>query len=671
MNETRHEPSTLLKWFGSVTPRNRPEDFEQLRAAFELAVAEEVVSKFENSEIGVPMTSTTAVELIPRNTLFGNPDKANPQVSPDGRRMAYLAPVNNVLNVWVGTIGENDYRPVTQDTERGVRLYAWAADNRHILYLQDAGGNENWRLYATDLESGQTRDLTPFDNVQARIVERDKHFPDALLVGLNKDNPQVHDVYHLDLPSGELTLVTKNPGNIVGWVTDANFKVRGAVAMAADGSGNLELLVRENEQAEWVKLITWGAEDNQSSGPIGFTLDGQSLYLQDSRGVNAGRLVKMNIATGDISVIAEDPEYDVSNVMTHPDTREIQAVAFDKDRKEWRVLDDAIKADFDYLRGLHRGDFSITSRDDADTTWVIAYNVDNGPIPYYAYDRTTGTATYLFDNQPDLSKYTLATIEPITFTARDGLTIHGYLTLPPWSDGRNLPVVLNVHGGPWARDSWGYRPDAQWFANRGYACLQVNYRSSTGYGKEFMNAGNREWGGKMHDDLVDAVNWAVEQGIADPKKVAIFGGSYGGYAALVGATFTPDLFCCAVDIVGPSNLITLIESVPPYWKPAIALFHQRVGDPATEEEFLKSRSPLFKVDQIKIPLLIGQGANDPRVKQAESEQIVEAMKSKGIPYEYMLFPDEGHGFAKPENRLKFFAAAEKFLAQHLGGRYEE
>ena len=615
------------------------------------------------------MSSTTAVELIPRNTLFGNPDKASPQISPDGTRMAYLAPVNGVLNVWVGTIGRDDYRPVTQDTERGVRFYAWAADNRHILYIQDTGGNENWRLYASSLESGQTRDLTPFENVQARIVERDKHFPDELLVGLNKDNPQVHDVYHLDLPSGELTLITKNPGNIVGWVTDANFRVRGALAM--DASGNTELLVRENVQADWVKLITWEPEDNQSSGPVGFTLDGQSLYLLDSRGVNASRLVKMDIASGSTSVIAEDPQYDVSNVMTHPDTHEIQAVAFDKDRLEWRVLDDSIKADFDYLRGLHRGDFTITSRNDADDTWIVAYNVDNGSVPYYAYDRKTRTATFLFYIQPALNKYTLATMEPIEFTARDGLTIHGYLTLPPWGNGRNLPMVLNVHGGPWARDSWGYRADAQWFANRGYACLQVNYRASTGYGKAFMNAGDKEWGGKMHDDLVDAVQWAVKQGIADPHKVAIFGGSYGGYAALVGATLTPDLFCCAVDIVGPSNIITLINSVPEYWKPAIAIFHQRVGNPATEEEFLKSRSPLFKVDQIKIPILIGQGANDPRVKQAESEQIVAAMQSKGIPYEYMLFPDEGHGFAKPDNRLKFFAAAEKFLAKYLGGRYEE
>jgi dipeptidyl aminopeptidase/acylaminoacyl peptidase len=616
-------------------------------------------------------TTTTTVELIPREILFGNPEKSSPQVSPDGTRMAYLAPVNNVLNVWVGTVGQDDYRPVTQDTERGVRFYAWAADNRHILYIQDVKGDENWRLYATDLHSGETRDLTPFENVQARVVGRDKHFPNELLVGLNKSNPQAHDVYHLDLPTGELELVAKNPGNIVGWTIDASFKVRGALAMAPDGSGNLDLLVRANEDAEWQKLLTWDAEDNQTSGPVGFTLDGQALYLQDSRGVNAGRLVKMEIATGAITVIAEDPDYDVSDVIMHPDTREIQAVAFEKDRLEWVVLDESIRADFDYIRTLHRGDFSVSSRDDADKTWIIAFNTDNGPVSYYAYDRASRPATFLFDNQPALNRYTLATMQPITFTARDGLTIHGYLTLPPGSDGKNLPMVLNVHGGPWARDTWGYRPDAQWFANRGYACLQVNYRGSTGYGKHFMNAGNKEWGGKMHDDLVDAVHWAVAQGIADPRKVAIFGGSYGGYAALVGATFTPDLFCCAVDIVGPSNLITLIRSVPPYWKPAIALFYQRVGNPDTEEEFLKSRSPLFKVDQIRIPILIGQGANDPRVKQAESEQIVEAMKSKGIPYEYMVFPDEGHGFARPENRLKFFAAAEKFLAEYMGGRYEE
>lgn len=615
------------------------------------------------------MTNITSIELIPRKVLFGNPVKTSPQISPDGTRMAYLAPVNNVLNVWVGTIGNDDSQPVTKDKDRGIRFYFWAKDNKHILYIQDAGGNENWRLYATNLETKETRDLTPFENVQAQVVDLDKHFPNELLVGLNKENPQVHDVYHLDLASGELTLVAKNPGNFLGWVTDTNFQVRGAVEALPDGGQ--DLLVRENEQAEWQKIVTWGPEDALNSGPVGFTKDGQSIYLEDARQVNAGRLVEMHIAHGEITVLAEDPQYDVSRVLVNPDTYDVQAVSFNKDRVEWVVLDQSVRQDFHTLQDIHPGDFGIISRDNADKTWLVAFTADNGPVSFYAFDRTTRAVTFLFENQPELTKYTLTTIQPVSFTARDGLTVHGYLALPPGSDGKNLPMVLNVHGGPWARDAWGYNPEVQWFANRGYACLQVNYRGSTGYGKEFLNAGNKEWGRNMHYDLVDAVTWAVDKGIANPKQVAIYGGSYGGYAALVGATFTPDLFACAVDIVGPSNLITLIKTIPPYWSTFLATFQRRVGNPETEEEFLKSRSPLFKVDQIKIPMLIAQGANDPRVKQAESEQIVKAMENNGIDYEYMLFPDEGHGFAKPENRLKFYAAAEKFLAQHLGGRYEE
>jgi len=614
------------------------------------------------------MTTSTTTQLIPRKVLFGNPDKANPQISPDGKKIAYLAPVNDVLNVWVGNVGGDNYQPVTKDTDRGIRFYFWAADNRHIMYIQDVGGNENWRLYATTLETKETRDLTPFENVQVQLIDRDKHFPNELLIGMNKENPQVHDVYHLDLQSGELSLVAKNPGNIMDWVADAHFKVRGAVTALPDGG--TELLIRQDESTQWRTLLSWDADDSLTSGPVGFTLDGQSIYLQDSRNVNAGRLVKLHLASGELSVIAEDPHYDVGRVITHPDTYEVQAVAFFKDRIEWKVLDESIQTDFNRLRDIHPGDFSITNRDDADTTWIIAFTVDNGPVQFYAYDRKQQKATFLFDNQPALNKYTLATMEPISFTARDGLIVHGYLTLPVGEQKTNLPMVLDVHGGPWGRDTWGYNPEAQWFANRGYACLQVNFRGSTGYGKDFLNAGDKEWGRNMHNDLVDAVNWAIQQGVANPKRVAIYGGSYGGYAALVGATFTPDLFCCAVDIVGPSNLNTLIRTIPPYWSTFLATFHKRVGNPDTEEEFLQSRSPLFKVDQIKIPMLIAQGANDPRVKQAESEQIVEAMKRKGIDYEYVLFPDEGHGFAKPENRLKFYAAAEKFLAKHLGGRYE-
>jgi len=615
------------------------------------------------------MTATSIPGLIPREVLFGNPVKAGPKISPDGQKMAYLAPVDNVLNVWVGDIGSEDCRPVTKDTDRGIRIYLWAEDSRHILYLQDVGGNENWRLYAVDLETDDIRELTPFEEVQVQIVDHNRDFPDEILIAMNKENPEVHDVYHLNLTSGAIRLVAKNPGNVADWVADAHLKVRGAMVAAPDGG--FDLRVREDEEADWQTLVTWSAEDSLNSHPIAFTRDGRSIYLQDSRSTNTGRLVRMEIATGNMEVIAEDPQYDVSTVVIHPDTREIQAVVFTRARDEWVVLDPSIQEDIDALREIHHGDFDLTSRDNADATWLVGFSADNGPVSYYAFDRKLKKAAFLFDNRPDLRRYTLASMEPVSFTTRDGLTVHGYITFPPGKGRKDLPMVLNVHGGPWGRDRWGYDPEAQWLANRGYVCLQVNFRGSTGYGKDFLNAGDREWGGRMHDDLVDAVQWAVARGFADPKKVAIYGGSYGGYAALVGATFTPDLFCCAVDIVGPSNLATLIRSIPPYWSTFLANFHKRVGNPDTEEEFLKSRSPLFKVDRIKIPMLIAQGANDPRVKQAESEQIVEAMKNKGIRYEYMLFPDEGHGFAKPENRLKFYAAAEKFLAKHLGGRFEE
>jgi dipeptidyl aminopeptidase/acylaminoacyl peptidase len=609
-------------------------------------------------------------ELIPREVIFGNPEKASPQISPDGRMMAYLAPVNNVLNVWVKTIGATDDKPVTKDTNRGIRRYFWAADNKHIMYLQDMGGNENWRLYGVDLGTEGIRDLTPFEDVQTQIVARDKNFPNELLISMNKENPQLHDVYHVDLTTGELNLVARNPGNIIYWLADANFKIR--CAMASTPEGGFDLLYRENEDATWKKLLSWGSEDALNSGPITFTKDGNSLYCIDSRDANTSRLVKLDIGDVEaIEVIAEDPQYDVSDAMIHPDTYEPQAVSFTKARKEWKVLDESIKDDLGAVARLDHGDYSVYDRDDADQTWLIGFTKDDGPVSYYAYDREHNKGTFLFVSRPVLNKYTLAQMEPISFTSRDGLTIHGYITYPPGKGKTNLPTVLNVHGGPWARDTWGYNGEAQWFANRGYACLQVNFRGSTGYGKDFTNAGNREWASKMHNDLVDGVNWAIEKGIADPDKIAIYGGSYGGYAALVGATFTPDLFCCAVDIVGPANLISWIQSIPPYWAPMRALLYKRIGNPETEEEFLKSRSPLFKVDQIKIPMLIAQGANDPRVPQAESEQIVEALKEKGLDYEYMLFPDEGHGFAKPENRLKFYGAAEMFLAKHLGGRYGE
>jgi dipeptidyl aminopeptidase/acylaminoacyl peptidase len=619
---------------------------------------------------------TSTVPLIPREVLFGNPQRVSPRLSPDGECLAYLAPREGVLNVWVGPVGSqvggSDFEPVTEDRKRGIRTYFWAEDGRHIVYLQDEGGDENWRIHTVDPFTKVDRDLTPFEGVQAQIVDTNRHFPDTLLVALNRENPELHDVYRLTLSTGDLDPEAKNPGNVVGWVADAEFQVRGA--LAATPEGGFDLLLREGagagEEADWRKYLGWGKEDALSSGPVGFTEDGGKMYLLDSRGANASRLVLLDLDSGETEVLVEDPRYDVGQVVRHPETHEAQAAAVERARTEWVVLDDDIREDFEAIKDLSRGDFAVTSRDRADESWLVAFTTDDGGASYYAYNRGCKRGEHLFAARPDLADYTLARMKPISFTSRDGLTVEGYLTLPPEGPGEDLPMVLNVHGGPWARDGWGYDPEAQWLANRGYACLQVNYRGSTGYGKEFLNAGNREWAAKMHDDLVDALGWAVEAGVADPERVAIYGGSYGGYAALVGATFTPDLFRCAVDMVGPSSLITLIESIPPYWKPLVATFHERVGNPKTEADFLKSRSPLFFVERIRIPMLVAQGANDPRVKQAEAEQIVAAMREKGIDHEYLLFEDEGHGFARPDNRLVFYAAAERFLAKHLGGREE-
>jgi dipeptidyl aminopeptidase/acylaminoacyl peptidase len=611
------------------------------------------------------------VPLIPREVLFGNPERMGPRLSPDGESLAFLAPKDGVLNVWVGPVGAplEDFEPVTDDRKRGIRVSFWAEDNRHIVYLQDEGGDENWRVHAVDASTHEDRDLTPFDDVQAQIVDKSRHFPDTLLVALNRERPELHDVYRLSLSTGDLDLAANNPGNVVGWVADAGFEVR--AAMAATPDGGFDLLFRDTEAADWRKLFSWDKENALSSGPLGFTEDGTKLYLLDSRDANASRLVLLDLESGDVEALVEDQRYDVGQVLTNPETYEVQAAAIERARTDWVVLDDDIKEDFEVIAGLGRGDFAVASRDQADESWLVAFTADDGGASYYSYDREGKAGEHLFDARPDLAEYDLARMEPVSFTSRDGLTIEGYLTLPPGSSDGPAPMVLDVHGGPWARDGWGYNPEAQWFANRGYACLQVNYRGSTGYGKKFFNAGNKEWGARMHDDLVDAVGWAVEEGVADPERVAIYGGSYGGYAALVGATFTPDLFRCAVDIVGPSSLITLITSIPPYWKPLLSTFHERVGNPETEREFLESRSPLFFVDRVRIPMLIAQGANDPRVKQAESEQFVAAMQEKGIDYEYLLFEDEGHGFARPENRLEFYAAAERFLAKHLGGRTEQ
>jgi dipeptidyl aminopeptidase/acylaminoacyl peptidase len=609
---------------------------------------------------GAAGTVPGVADLIPRKILFGNPDKGSPEIAPDGRRLAYLAPVDDVLNVWVGSLGGDDARPVTNDTDRGIRSYRWAEDGRHLIYLQDSGGDENWRVHVVDPETGDDRDATPFEGVQARVLGVSRRKPGHVLLGLNKENPELHDAHLLELATGSLELVAENPG-YVDWLVDNELRPRGGMRMRDDGSGAFEL--------DGSILLELDPDDAISSHAVGFTAEDDALYAVTSAGANAAGLVLLRPGHPP-ETLADDPTYDVASVELHPVTRTVEIVSFLRARLEHEVLDPALAPDLEAIDALHPGDAFFISRDHADRTWTVGFTADDGPVAYYAYDREERAGRLLFTQHDDLARYRLSAMEPFAFAARDGLEISGYLTFPPDAPRTSLPTVLFVHGGPWARDTWGYDATAQWLANRGYLCVQVNYRGSTGYGKSFLNAGDREWGRKMHTDLIDAVEHVVSSGHADRERIGIYGGSYGGYAALAGATFTPDVFRCAVDIVGPSNLRTLLETIPPYWKPLVTQFYRRVGHPEHDGDLLWERSPLSRAGDIRIPLLIAQGANDPRVKMSESDQIVAALSERGIPHTYLVYPDEGHGFKKPENAMAFHAEAERFLAEHLGGRCE-
>ncbi|HSA34316.1 MAG TPA: S9 family peptidase [bacterium] len=608
--------------------------------------------------------------LVPREVLFGNPVKAAVRISPDGTRLSYIAPSDkNVLNVWVRTIGQNDDKMVTKDEYRGIRSYGWAWNDKQIVYIQDTNGDENFHLYAVDLATLETKDLTPFPGVRAQGIISDRKHPDEIYIGLNKRDPAVFDIYKLNLVTGELTIDAENPGDVEGWVTDRDFTIRAAVASNLETADTI-LRIRDGKDAPWRDFMTIPFGENGSI--VDFTENNKTLLIETSVGSDTTRLVEYDPATGaELRLIAQNPKADVGGIMLHPETSAVQAVRFTYLREEWQVFDPLVKADIDILEKVREGDLFVVNRDRADTKWIVGFELDNAPYSFYLYDRTTKKAEFLFTHQPELEKYKLATMKPVVIKSRDGLDLVSYLTLPVGIEPKSLPLILYVHGGPWHRDGWGYDPGAQWFANRGYAALQVNFRGSTGFGKNFVNAGNGEWGvGKMQHDLTDAVQWAIKEGIADPKKVAIFGGSYGGYATLAGLAFTPEIYACGVDIVGPSNLQTLMATIPAYWKPFKMQMLRRIGDVENDQEFNKKISPLFHVDAIRAPLMIGQGQNDPRVKVAESDQIVAAMRAKNIPVTYILYPDEGHGFARPENRMDFNGRAEQFLAQCLGGRAE-
>lgn len=630
-----------------------------------------VVSALIGIGLGAAPVSVVRAEpppLIPRDALFGNPDRAKPQLSPDGARLAYVAPSDGVLNLWVRTLGQHDDRPVTRDRHRGIQSYFWAQNGKQLIYVQDKDGDENWHVHAMSVETLEDRDLTPFPGVRADILEALPRFPDEIVVALNRRDPNVHDAFRLNVTTGELVEIARNDGGYIRWVTDHELRVRGALRVRPDGG--LTLQIRETADADWRTLTEWGPEDTLNSGPISFTPNQAALYVLSSAGSNAGELRQIELAGGKETTLVGDSRYDINNALVHPTEHHIQAVAFTRERTEWVVLDASIRDDLQAIRRIRRGEFDVLSRDVADRKWIVGFTTDDGPLHYYLYNREDRTATLLFTNRKDLEAHRLARMEPVRFNARDGLTIHGYLTTPLGVPERNLPTVLLVHGGPWGRDKWGYHPEVQWLANRGYAVLQLNFRGSTGYGKEFINAGNKEWGGKMQTDLLDGVDWAAKRGITDPDRVAIFGTSYGGYAALVGLASTPERFVCGVSIVGPSNLITFQENIPAYWKPLEPLFWDRIGHPERDAGMLKARSPLFMADRITRPLLIAQGANDPRVRKSESLQIVDVIRKAGKEVEYVEYADEGHGFAKPSNRLDFYARAEKFLASHLGGRFE-
>ncbi|HET6373173.1 MAG TPA: alpha/beta fold hydrolase, partial [Candidatus Polarisedimenticolia bacterium] len=530
--------------------------------------------------------------LIPRTALLGNPQRLSPAVAPDGRRLAYIAPSEaGVLNVWTSSLSGTEAKMVTNDTTRGIFFFAWAEDGDHILYLQDQGGDENNHVYSADLKTGVVRDLTPFAGIGAHDLMTDRDHPGEILVGLNLRDRKVFDMHRIDLATGAVRLDTTNPGDVIGWLADSSFAIRGAVAVSPVDASTI-LRVRAGADAAWRDTFTWPMEESETAVVVGFSGDGKEVYLESSKGSDATRLVRIDASNGqEKGLLAAVPDNDIWNLLggasllrqavtvVHPRTKAVQAVAFNYLKPTWKVLDESIRKDFEILEGMKKGVFQIVSRDGADAKWIVLFYSDEDPGTYYFFDRAAGRASLLFSIQPELAGLTLAHQEPRVIEARDGMKIPIYVTLPPGIEPRRLPMVLLAHGGPWYRDEWGFDPTVQMLANRGYAVIQVNFRGSTGLGKRHLNAGTGQWGvGSMQHDLSDAVAWAIREGIADPKRVGIMGGSYGGYATLAGLAFTPELYACGVDIVGPSNVKTLFESFPPYWGPRKRRWILRVGD---------------------------------------------------------------------------------------------
>jgi dipeptidyl aminopeptidase/acylaminoacyl peptidase len=613
--------------------------------------------------------------LIPRAHLFGNPSRLQARLSPDGQWLTWLAPRDGVLNVWLAPASDlRAAEPLTRVGKRPIVWQDWACDGRTILFVNDEDGDENWRIFAVDRATAETRNLTPLAGIHAQILMWSPDRPGTILVGLNDRDRHWHDVWAIDLAGGERELVFENTWEFGAFAFDWQFNPRLArQPQPGKGGGLLYRFIDGKPEP----LMEIPQEDDFTTSLLLFNRTGNAWWMRSSLGRNTSALVRVEANSGAQTVIAEHPHADLGNRIVDPVAFEVDAIAANHVRQEWIAVNPAIAADLAFLQeDLAGAEFQVDSQSDDNSRWVVMAHRAEQPATYYLYDRPCQELTELFNARPELKSYRLAPMHGEIVKSRDDLDLVCYLTLPPGENGarpaKPLPLVLVVHGGPWARDSYGYRGDHQWFANRGYAALSVNYRASTGFGKAFINAGDREHAGKMHDDLIDAVEWAVGEGIARRDNIAIMGASYGGYATLVGLTFTPNVFCCGISIVGISNLVTLLQTLPPYWASFVDHMYRRYADPRTQEgrAWLAERSPLFKADRIRRPLLIGHGANDVRCKQAESDQIVAAMRERGQPVTYVVYPDEGHGFQRPENRMSFYAIAEAFLAAHMDGRLE-
>ena len=599
--------------------------------------------------------------LIPMEDFFRNPEKSSFNISPDGNHIAYMKPWKSRMNVFVMDMITKKEARLTSSQERGVYGFAWLT-NKRIGYIKDEGGNENMHFYAVNIDKSNEIDLTPFENVQARIIDDLEDDPNHIIIGLNKRNPQIHDPYRINVNDGKMDMIAENPGNISEWMTDHDGKLR--IAITSDGV-NTSILHRASESEKFESILT--TDFKVSVSPLFFTFDNKNLYVASNRGRDKSAVFKFDLNNAqEEKLIFEHDEVDVSGLMYSRKRKVLTGVNYTVAKNEITFFDtwrEDIQQKLEENLPGHEVGITSFSEDEAKAV-VVTYS-DKSRGTYYYYDIDKNKLTELGKASPWLNEEDMSDMEPVQYRSRDGLVINGYLTLPKGTNGKNLPVIVNPHGGPWHRDSWGYKSEIQFLANRGFAVFQMNFRGSTGYGREFWEKSFKQWGKSMQDDISDGVNWLIDEGIANPDRIAIYGASYGGYATLAGLTFTPDLYACGIDYVGVSSLFTFMESMPPYWELYRKMLYEMVGHPDKDKELLASASPLLHIDKIKVPLFIAQGANDPRVKKSESDQIVEALQNAGIDVPYMVKNDEGHGFYNEENQFDFYREMEIFLNKHL------